>query len=135
MKAIQDLEVEALPGDLPLSGQASQTDETGGFQVNFPPGQASDFVDVVSNNNNGNQNQFLALAGGVPEPTQSADGGNLKRVLIGINRSATPTRQGPVAGPFIDVVDRVAVARYEYYVPASPGSADSNASGGDTRVP
>jgi hypothetical protein len=67
------------------------------------------------------ENKGLAMLGGVPQISTSPDGGELKRIFLGAGRSTSPRRIGPVNGETVDVVDRVYVARYEYFVDASPG--------------
>lgn len=111
-----------LPGDPSVVGSGGALDIIGG---NPPPGGGggfanaeTDITSILSENAGGNaaRNAGLANAGGVAEPTTSPDGGNLSRVFLGVVHSHTPRRIGPIDGEPLDVVDRMVVARYEYFV-------------------
>lgn len=63
-----------------------------------------------------------------PDPViQDPDGGTLQYAIIGISITNIPLTIGYAGGPQIQVVDRIQVTRYEYYV-----TIDDSSSGGKT---
>lgn len=105
-----------LPGSKSIVGPGGAFDSVIGG--NSPPAGNNASADIVSIAG-ADQTAGLAVAGGVPEAKDSPEGGALKRIFLGATHSSSPRRIGPIDGAVIDVVDRVVVARYEYFVDAA----------------